>query len=144
MSILTIARSPAPTVTPEATVLDAVKVMEREKVGAVAVVRDGVLAGILTERDVLLRVVAAGRDAKTERVAEVMTRQVSTIHPDTKETTAINIMTEKHFRHLPVVDAQGALVGMLSMRHLLRERVEILSKQLDGVTNYVGADGIGG
>jgi CBS domain-containing protein len=144
MSLLNVARVPAVVVAPTATVLDAIRVMDEEKVGAVAVVRDDKLVGIFTERDVMTRIVLAARDAKSTPVAEVMTNDPQSVGQSTGVKDALRVMIERHFRHLPVVDAGGRVLGMLSMRHVLRVRVDVLTNELDSVAGYLGADGPGG
>jgi CBS domain-containing protein len=144
MSILKLARVPAASASWEATVLDAARTMHEQKVGAVAVLKDDKLAGVFTERDLMTRVVLAGLDPKTTPVTKVMTADVATVDDKIAVSAALRLMVERHFRHLPVVDEKKKVLGMLSMRHLLRQRVDILNSQLDALQNYVSADGIGG
>ena len=144
MPLLKIAHTPPATVAPSATVLEAVQVMAEEGVGAVAVVEDGVLRGIFTERDVMLRVVLRGRDPKQVRMSEVMTSPVETIPADTAADEVLSSMVERHFRHLPVVDAEGKLKGMLSIRNLLENMVEQLRNELHSLDQYLLNDGPGG
>jgi CBS domain-containing protein len=143
MSLAQLARK-AVTLAPTATVLEAVRRMEQEKVGAVAVVRDGRLAGIFTERDVMLRVVLAQRDPKSTELSAVMTADPLSAGPTTSMAEALRVMVERHFRHLPVVGPDGQIVGIVSMRHMLRQRIDVLTEQLEGLANFAGADGIGG
>ena len=99
------------TVSRTATVLDAIQAMTGAKVGSVAIVDGNVLVGIFSERDVMLRVVAEGRDPKTTAVEEVMTSPVQTIQKRTTGEEALRIMVQNHIRHLPVVDEMGAGPG---------------------------------
>lgn len=92
--------------------------MRRLKVGAVAVVAEGRLVGVFTERDALFRVVAEGRDARTTPLAEVMTPDPQTIHPAKPFGHALHMMFEGGFRHVPVVE-DGRPVGMVSARDAL-------------------------
>ena len=144
MELLKVADVPATTVTKETTVIEAVDAMVKNRVGAVAVVEQGYLKGIFTERDVMIRVVQARRNPETTRVAEVMTSPVQTIAADTSSTEALSQMVEQHIRHLPITDGSGRILGMLSIRHLLQRRVEDLSHELEAVDAYLTADGIGG
>ena len=144
MSLLKIAHTPPATVPLTATALEAVQVMAEEGVGAVAVVDDGVLKGIFTERDVMLRVVLRGRDPKQVRMSEVMTSPVATIPEDTAADEVLGSMVERHFRHLPVVDATGKLKGMLSIRNLLETMVEQLRNEVHSLDQYLLNDGPGG
>ena len=95
------------------TVSDAARLMKEKQVGAILIMDEGRLAGIFTERDALFRVVAESRDAKTTRLAEVMTRNPRTIHPDKPFPDALHLMHEGGFRHVPVVE-NGRPVGMVS------------------------------
>jgi len=144
MELLKVADVPATTVTKEATVIEAINAMVKNRVGAVAVVEQGYLKGIFTERDVMIRVVQARRHPETTRVSEVMTSPVQTIAADTSSTEALSQMVEQHIRHLPITDGSGRILGMLSIRNLLQRRVEDLSHELEAVDAYLTADGIGG
>ena len=144
MDLLKIASVPAATVSPESTVYDAVKLMNEQRVGAVAVADGGLLAGIFTERDLMIRVVLDGRDPKKTSVGEVMTPECISAKKDMSMGEALLIMTDKHFRHLPVVDEDNKVLGLLSIRNLLHNRVDKLSQELDSVVAFFTADGIGG
>lgn len=144
MALLKAADVPATTVTTHATVIEVVAAMEKNRVGAVAVVEQGFLKGIFTERDVMLRVVLARRNPETTTMSEVMTTEVQTVPADTSPHEALAMMVEKHIRHLPITDKDGRILGMLSIRNLLQRRVEDLSHELEAVDAYLTADGIGG
>jgi CBS domain-containing protein len=105
------------------TVRDAARFMKERSVGAVMIVEEGRLAGIFTERDVLFRVVAEDRDARTTRLSEVMTRDPKTIHPDKAFPDALRLMHEGAFRHVPVVE-DGRPVGVISARDALGPELE--------------------
>lgn len=107
------------TVPVSATVFDAVQKMIEEKIGAVLVVDGETLAGIFTERDVLVRVVGLRRDPETTPVAHVMTHDPVTIEASTTVEEVLDQHCGKDFRHLPVMD-EGRLAGMLSLRDLVR------------------------
>jgi CBS domain-containing protein len=135
-SVLTVSRT--------TTVMEAVELMASAKVGSVVVVHDNQLAGIFSERDVMLRVVLEGREPKRTKVEEVMTSHVHAISLHTTGDEALRIMLQEHIRHLPVVDEQGRPQGIVSMRSLLEEKVKELNQQLDSLESYISADGIGG
>jgi CBS domain-containing protein len=97
--------------------------MKRNEVGAVMVVEEGRLVGVFTERDALFRVLAEGRDTRTTRLSDVMTRNPATIHPDRPFAEALHIMHEGGFRHVPVVE-DGRPVGMVSARDALGPELE--------------------
>jgi CBS domain-containing protein len=100
---------------PSATVRQAVMVMTGNRIGAVPVVEGRHLIGIFTERDVLTRVIAAGRDVDRTRLEEVMTRRPETVSIDCPLLEALDVMIEGGFRHLPVM-SDGAVVGVVSIR----------------------------
>jgi CBS domain-containing protein len=106
-----------------ATVAEAARLMKLRKVGAVLVVEEGKLIGVFTERDALFRVVADCRDAQATTLAEVMTRNPRTIHPDKAFPDALHIMYEGGFRHVPVVE-EGRPIGMISARDALGPELE--------------------
>ncbi len=99
-----------------ATVREAARRMKARHVGAVLVTEaDDLLAGIFTERDMVNRVVAEGRDPEATALAEVMTQNPSTIGPDASAIEALRLMNDGGFRHLPIVK-NGRLVGIVSRR----------------------------
>ena len=144
MSLLKIAHIPPATVEPSATVAEAVQVMAEEGVGAVAVVENATVRGIFTERDVMLRVVLPGRRPTETRISEVMTAPVETTVDETPYEEALNLMLERHIRHLPLVGSDGQVKGMLSIRNLLEHMVEDLQHELHALDQYLSNDGPGG
>lgn len=115
---------------PETTVRETAQLMAERKVGAILVVAQGKLAGIFTERDALVRVLAAGRDPATTRVDEVMTRDVNTISPDRPVLHALHEMHENGFRHVPVVENE-APVGMVSIRDALGDELIAFEREIE-------------
>lgn len=112
-------------VPPSMTVLDAARYMSERKVGAVCVVETNRLVGILSERDIMTRVVSPLLDPKTTRVAQVMTENPVVVAADESYENCIKLMQTAKFRHLPVVE-EGQLRGLLSLRDLLQ--VDIVEK----------------
>ena len=102
-----------------ATVADAVREMNRQKIGCVLVMDDGRIAGIFTERDVLTRVVANEIDPKATSVARVMTPEVNTVAPEATLDEVMTIFAEKRCRHLPVIE-DGRLLGLISIGDISR------------------------
>jgi CBS domain-containing protein len=144
MSLLKIAQVPPPLVEVGASVLEAVEVMAERGVGAVGVLEDGMLRGVFTERDVMLRVVLKQRDPKMTKVGDVMTSPAQTVSDDTTEEDALVHMLERHVRHLPIVAEDGSLKAMLSIRNLLEHRVDELARELHSLDQYLLNDGPGG
>lgn len=105
------------------TVSDAARLMRERRVGAIMVLQEDALAGIFTERDALIRVLAEGRDVQATRLADVMTRNPKTIHPDRSFAEALQMMYGGSFRHVPVVE-DGRPVGMVSARDALGPELE--------------------
>jgi CBS domain-containing protein len=103
---------------PGMSVRDAAKLMASEKIGALPVVKAGRLAGIFTERDALVRVLARGLDPDSTLVAEVMTADPVTIDARRPLKHALQMMVDGNFRHVPVVEG-GSVVGMVSARDAL-------------------------
>ncbi len=144
MKVIKIAQVPPPVISEETTVVETAQFMKKEKVGAVGVTVGRRLVGIVSERDLMLRVVACGRDPKMTSVAEIMTSEIETTTGDTETSEALEIMVSKHIRHLPIVDKRGNIKGLLSLRNLLQHHVENLVDELNSLTAYFTADGPGG
>ncbi len=145
MNVLQLCDPEAAAVSVEATVADAIHKMLDYHVGAVGVVdQEGRVAGIFTERDVLRKFSLAGRDPQSTPVRELMTTPVEMATEQTGPGEAMATMVERHFRHLPVVNDDGKLLGILSIRNLLEWRIDGLTQELDSLEQYVSNDGPGG
>lgn len=145
MGVLELCDSDVAAVPLEATVAQAVRLMLQRHVGAVAVIdSERRIAGIFTERDVLLKLALSGRDLDHTPVREMMTTPVELASAETTPGEALATMVERHFRHLPVADNDGRVMGMLSIRDLLQWRIDDLSQELDSLEQYVSNDGPGG
>jgi CBS domain-containing protein len=115
-----------------ASVEDAVNTMLDKDVGAVAIIDEqGIVAGMFTERDVLAKFALSGRDAKSTPVRELMSPMVEMATEETTAAEAFKVMLERHYRHLPVVDARGKVLGILSIRNILEGRIDDLLAELD-------------
>jgi len=143
MNLLKIGKEPV-AIDSSATVIKALHEMEKAKVGAILVVDDNQLNGVFTERDLMMRVVLKDKSPESTPVTDVMTSPVLTIMKDGEPDDVLKLMREKHIRHLPLVNADGDVEGMISIRHLLTEKVEHLTQELDSLEAYISADGIGG
>ena len=145
MSVLELCDREIAAVGLEATISAAIHKMLDHHVGAVALVHTEYrVAGIFTERDVLRKMSLTRLDPQTTSVRELMTTPVEMATRETGAGEALSIMLERHFRHLPVADDNGMLLGILSIRNLLEWRVDDLSHELDSLEQYMANDGPGG
>jgi CBS domain-containing protein len=145
MSVLELCDPETAAVTVDASVADAIHKMLDFHVGAVAVIdSERRVAGIFTERDVLRKFSLSGRDPAKTLLRELMTTPVELATATTGPAEALLTMMERHFRHLPVVDGNARLLGMLSIRNLLEWRVEDLNRELGSLEQYVSNDAPGG
>ena len=112
-------------ISPDDTVFEAIKLMDEKSVGALLVLADGVLVGILSERDYARKVILKDRLSKQTRVREIMTSNVYSTFPEQSLQACLEVMTEHHIRHLPVMRA-GKVLGMISMGDVVKE---IISEQ---------------
>jgi CBS domain-containing protein len=127
-----------------ATVLEAVKTMVKERIGAVVVMKGKRMTGIFSERDVLDKIVLARRDAAKTPISAVMTADVLSIPAPGDEAVAAEKMAANHIRHLPIVDAKKKVVGMVSLRHVMEERIADLEHEVNVLEAYLGYDGVSG
>jgi len=120
------------TVPVEATVEQAVQTMIDKRVGAVAVIDEqGIVAGMFTERDVLAKFALSRRDPAATPVRELMSSIVEMATEATTASEALAVMLERHYRHMPIVDEQGKVLGVCSIRNILEARIDDLLAQLD-------------
>jgi CBS domain-containing protein len=123
-------------VEPETTVLDAVRRMNQHRVGALLVMDGERPVGIFTERDVLQRVVDAGKDPGKTQVAEVMTTDLVCVRPETTVHEAMAVITERRCRHLPVLDGKQ-LAGLVSIGDLTRWLVKDQHVQIRDLVDFI-------
>jgi len=121
---------------PEAHVFDVVVAMSDGRIGAIPVIEGERLVGIFSERDLMTRVVVAGRDPRTTRVVEVMTHEVVTAGLDESVDRCLHKMQRAGCRHLPVVH-DGRVISMLSMRDLLRDELEEQGEEIRHLRAYI-------
>ena len=103
---------------PNAMVVDAIRLMDEKNVGALPVVDNGKLVGIVSERDYTRKIIVKGRSSKDTPVGDIMTKQVLTVNPSNSVTECMRIMTDKRVRHLPILEGTD-LVGILSIGDVL-------------------------
>ncbi|MEP0848363.1 MAG: CBS domain-containing protein [Phycisphaerae bacterium] len=135
-AILDHLKQPLARIDPDATVLDAARLMNERRIGALVVSRGDRLAGIITERDVLNRVVAAQRDPSTTRVQEVMTSSVTCCSPETTRSECEAIMRRRKIRHLPVVEGER-VVGMVSVHDVLEDEAHEQAQTIRNLFEYM-------
>ena len=128
-------------VTPATTIAEAAEVMGDLGVGALPIGTIDDLQGILTDRDILFRVVAKGLNNKTVTVGDVMTTTIFSCRPEDSVTTALNLMGARNLRRLPVLDVNGRMLGLVTLSDLSRRLLldsEVVQK---GVAELSGAPG---
>jgi CBS domain-containing protein len=102
-------------------VVEAARLMELENVGSVPVVEDGRLVGMITDRDVAVRVVGGGKDPQSTTAGEIASRELVTVDPQQNLDEALRLMAQHQVRRLPVVEEDGRLVGILAQADVARE-----------------------
>jgi CBS domain-containing protein len=122
---------------PSAWVADVAREMNERTIGSVLVVEESTIVGILTERDLLTRVIAATRDPASTRVGEIMTRDVIVCRPDSALDDCLRIISMCRVRHLPVVDDDGNLVGIVTSGDILRRELAERSEAIETLQAYI-------
>ncbi len=123
-------------VSPDATVFEALSIMAEKNIGALTVLDGAALAGIFSERDYARKVILKGKSSKEMQVREIMTSPVVSVAPATSIEECMKIMTEKHFRHLPVV-AEGKLAGIISIGDVVKEIIADQRSTIDHLSGYI-------
>ncbi|MBA3962985.1 MAG: CBS domain-containing protein [Chthoniobacterales bacterium] len=123
-------------VSPEATVYEAIAMMAEKNVGALLVMEEGKLVGIVSERDYSRKVMLKGKTSRNSHVHEIMTTELTTAHPRETVEDCLRFMTEKRIRHLPVV-ADGELRGVISIGDLVKQVISAQSATLDQLKDYI-------
>ncbi|QLC72702.1 CBS domain-containing protein [Pseudomonas sp. LPB0260] len=123
-------------VSPTTTVLDAIKLMAEKGIGALVVLHNGRLAGIVSERDYARKVALLERSAFSAQVSEIMTAEVITVGPSQTAQECMQLMTDRHLRHLPVM-AEGELIGLLSIGDLVKETIAEQARLIQQLEQYI-------
>ena len=123
-------------VKPEHSVLEAIKVLAAEDIGAAVVMTGDQLAGIFSERDYTRKVILKGRSSDSTRVEEIMTARVVCVSPRTGTRECMQLMTEKQIRHLPVVE-DGRVVGMVSIRDIVGDIIADQDFTIEQLEHYI-------
>ena len=124
-------------------VVDALRQMRDSRVRSVLVIDDGVLVGIVTQGDCAIKVLLPGLDAKQTPVGQVMTSNPVTVRPDDPLDGCMAMMSERGFRHLPVMDA-GKVVGVISIGDVVKDTIRDLELNVGELMGFIMRDGPGG
>src|SRR5262249_55876968 len=144
VGLLHLAKESAETMSPEATVIDAVRVMSQRRVGAIALTEGRRCVGMFTERDLVWRVVNRERDPHKTLLRDVMTSPVFSVRDDTSVGEAAALMRQHTIRHLAVVDWNGEYQGTVALRYLLYAMMDDLEAKVGDLEGYLMADSPGG
>ncbi len=135
-AILTRKGSEIFTISPDATVFDAIEVMAQKNVGALLVVEEGRLAGMISERDYTRKIMLHGKRSRETQVREIMSRELTVTHPHESVEKCLRLMTEKRVRHLPVVDGD-TLRGVISIGDLVKCVISAQSATIAHLESYI-------
>ncbi|MGV8860659.1 MAG: CBS domain-containing protein [Pseudomonas sp.] len=127
------------TIAPDQKVLEALKVMAEKNVGALPVMENGQVVGVISERDYARKVVLQGRSSEGTSVSEIMSTPVLTVDSHQSIDTCMGIMTDRHLRHLPVVE-DGKLLGLLSIGDLVKEAIAEQADLIQQLEQYIRGD----
>lgn len=125
-------------VSPSITVFEALQLLAEHEVGAMIVMDQGHLVGVISERDYTRKVALQGKNSKETKVADIMTREVITVTPDTGTRACMTLMSQKNIRHLPVVEG-SVVVGMISIRDILNDIIADHEQTISELTHYINS-----
>lgn len=123
-------------VSPEASVYDAIEIMASKYVGALMVISEGKLVGVVSERDYARKVILQGKASRQTQVKEIMTSPAVYVTPAQTVEDCMRIMTEHHFRHLPVVE-EGNILGVVSIGDLVKWVISAQEQTISQLHNYI-------
>jgi CBS domain-containing protein len=123
-------------VRPDDSVFSALELLAQYEVGALVVMQDGRLVGIVSERDYTRKVALQGRNSRETQVAEIMTAQVLTVTPQTGTRACMQLMSERKIRHLPVVEG-GTVQGMISIRDIMDDIIAMHEATIAQLETYI-------
>ena len=127
------------TVTPSTSVFDAVKRMAEKNIGALLVMEDVKIVGIITERDYARKIILMGRSSKETPVRDIMTFPVMFVRPDQTNEECMALMTDNRMRHLPVMD-EGKLIGLISIGDLVKDIISEQKFIIEQLEHYIKGD----
>jgi len=123
-------------IAPTAMIFDAIALMADKNIGALPVVENDKLIGIISERDYTRKVILKGKSSKETRVHEIMTQQLVTANPGDTVVDCMRVMTEKRVRHLPVME-EGKMTGMLSIGDVVKWLISAQAATIDNLEQYI-------
>jgi len=123
---------------PTVSVFEALSLLAKLEVGTMLVMQDGKLQGVVSERDYTRKIALQGRNSKATTVAEIMTREVITVAPQTGTRECMRLMSHKKFRHLPVVDGDKVL-GLISIRDIMDDIIIDNEQTISQLTSYINS-----
>jgi CBS domain-containing protein len=125
-------------VSPETSVLDALKVMMDKNISALLVIDGSKLKGIFTERDYARKIILLGKSSKATKIEEVMTEKLVTIELSTSIDRCMQIMTERRIRHLPIIE-NGLVIGIISIGDLVKFVIEDQKQTIEQLQSYISS-----
>ncbi len=123
---------------PDISVFDALKDLADHTVGAMMVMENGHLVGVVSERDYTRKIALAGKSSKDTLVKDIMTAQVLTVSPSTRTRECMHLMSQKKIRHLPVVDG-GKVLGMISIRDIMDDIIADHEQTISQLQSYIAS-----
>ncbi len=117
-------------------VSEAIRILGKQRIGALPVLRDGRVAGIISERDVIYRMADHGAACLELPVGEIMTSPAITVEPSTTVDEALSLMTRRRFRHFPVVE-NGALIAFISIGDLVKHKMDEIEHEAEALRQYI-------
>ena len=123
-------------VSPDASVLEALKIMMEKNISALLVTEDERLRGIFTERDYARKIILQGKSSKDTAIRDVMTKDPHTVTPEEAVDHCMQLMTDKHFRHLPVLHG-STIVGIISIGDLVKSIIEDQQQTISQLQSYI-------
>ncbi len=124
-------------VTPDTTTFEAIKLMADMNVGSLLVIDNGEIVGIVSERDYARKIALHDRSSKTTPVSEIMTAPVVSVRPDQNLQKCMALMTDKHIRHLPVINEDGELIGIISIGDVVKAVISEQEVVINHLQDYI-------
>jgi CBS domain-containing protein len=136
-SILREKRGEIWSINPDSTVYEALQIMSEKEIGALLVLEQGHVVGILSERDYARKIILKNRSSRDTKVREIMNAPAITITPACTVDEAMQVVTERRIRHLPVVDAKGFVLGIVSIGDLVKWIITSHEKTIEQLQSYI-------